>query len=364
MGAAYDLFAWIAGAFYVLVSLAIVYLYFFKIVPPVLAKVGSWNLWSVIQVTLVLGLIAIILGSVAVFTADWIFGSVLDTLPRTRMARELNRVTGSMMHLSIESPGIDTTGYFFSGERGSDSDNSDSNLDVGVRQQPGNSLVTREDGVQLRLKPNALELWASRVQSVYNESGRISDNRKVMSKRDVPEGVMCDVAAVADGYYPKRYEDWNLTCSDDSFRSSLTLVVNGTAARGLTGGSYYSIENPFTLYGTGRWPDVAYETILSPDQGSDENDPETPSGDSQPTPTASPNDSGATSDEVAEPAGGPSIGEAQVHEVQKGESLAMIAARYGVPMRKLVQANAAKYPRLQNDPNVIGIGWTLVVPEQ
>lgn len=88
-----DALGWMAGAFYVIIALSIVYLFFFKIVPLVLSK-GSWDFWSLIRSVMVLGILAILLGCVAVITADWIFSQVLDTLPRTRMAREVDRVTG------------------------------------------------------------------------------------------------------------------------------------------------------------------------------------------------------------------------------------------------------------------------------
>jgi LysM repeat protein len=200
-------------------------------------------------------------------------------------------------------------------------------------------------GPERPLRENALDLWATLVQSKYNASGKLSDNLLVMNKRDIPQGVVCDVAAADNGYWPKRYEEWRLVCSRDNFRSSIVIQVNGTAARGLTGGSYYGLENPFTVYGTGLWPDNAYDTAPSP----------------QRTPEGAPAEGEAT------PQGGPVIQEtpnpSRVHTVRPGESLALIAKRYSVPVARLVAANEIQYPQLQANPNVIVVGWELSIPE-
>ena len=38
--------SWFAGAFYVVVALAIVYLYFFRLVPMVISSVKAWTLYG------------------------------------------------------------------------------------------------------------------------------------------------------------------------------------------------------------------------------------------------------------------------------------------------------------------------------
>ena len=91
-----DTLGWLAGAFYVIIALSIVYLYFFRIVPLVIGSIKEWNIFVVVRITIVLASLAFLLGCVAVITGDWIFSQVLDTLPRTRMAREVDRVTGSL----------------------------------------------------------------------------------------------------------------------------------------------------------------------------------------------------------------------------------------------------------------------------
>lgn len=208
----------------------------------------------------------------------------------------------------------------------------------------------------LQLKPNALELWAGVTQEVYNPTGDTSDNTSVMSKRDIPQGVMCDTFAIQGGLWPKRYEVWNLACSNNGFRNSVLITVNGTAARGLTGGSYYSAENPLPVFGTGLWPEIAYEpapaTTSTPSEGG---------GDSAPTPTPGGEVSPATAD-----SGGVSVtasGGEQTHTVQAGDSLASIANQYGVTVQQLINQNLQKYPQLQEDPNVIRTGWALEIPQ-
>ncbi|MEZ4617779.1 MAG: hypothetical protein R2867_20030 [Caldilineaceae bacterium] len=83
-----DTLGWLAGAFYVIVALSIVYLYFFRIAPMVISTIKEWNIFVVVRVTIVLASLAFLIGCVAVITGDWIFSQVLDTLPRTRMARD------------------------------------------------------------------------------------------------------------------------------------------------------------------------------------------------------------------------------------------------------------------------------------
>ncbi len=341
MGSITDALGWIAGAFYVIVALSIVYLFFFRIVPLVLGKI-TWDIWSLVRGVLVLAALAFLLGCVAIFTADWIFSQVLDTLPRTRMAREVDRVTGSLMRLSIDNgPYTASAGPVFGMLSGPESNNGDAQSGYAA-PIPGSTPAPEVSDPMLNLKPNALDLWATLVQTKYNTSGNIADNSNVMNKRDIPQGVTCDVASIGGGWKLKRYEEWRLACSIDNFRSSVVIQVNGTAARGLTGGSYYTAENPFTVYGTGEWPSIAY---LPPST-----DPE---GD----------------ESSGEPQGGPVIeGTPTVpvreHQVRPGESLAMIAQKYSLSVPKLVQANQIKYPQLETNPNVIVVGWVLAIPSE
>ena len=113
----------------------------------------------------------------------------------------------------------------------------------------------------LQLRANALDLWATLMQTKYDPTGNISANTYAMKLNDIPQGVTCDVASVDGAWKLKRYEEWRLVCSMDSFRSSISIRVNGTAARGLTGGSYYSTYDPYTVDGTGLWPDITHEPV-------------------------------------------------------------------------------------------------------
>jgi hypothetical protein len=331
---------WMAGAFYVLVALSIVYLFFFKIVPLVFNK-GSWDVWGIIRNVIVLGVVAFLLGCVAIYTADWIFSRVFDTLPSTRMAREVDRITGSLIRFSVDThdPSLASAGSFFGPEYTLPPAGGTPSAVPLAGVMPG-APTTQQPDVQL--KANALELWASLVQTKYNPTGNISDNTLVINKRDIPQGVTCDVASVGSGWALKRFEEWRLVCSMDNFQTSVVIQVNGIAARGLTGGSYYSAENPFTVYGTGSWPDICYEPI-----------PES-SLPAESTPASS------------EPEGGPSAEAmaAREHRVRAGESLAMIAQTYHVTVPTLVKLNQQKYPQLQSNPNVIVVGWVLALPEQ
>lgn len=341
MSSVTDALGWLAGAFYVIVALSIVYLFFFRIVPLVLGK-GGWDFWSLLRSIIVLGVMAILLGCVAVITADWIFSQVLDTLPRTRMAREVDRVTGSLVKLSVDSVNDGATAssqpFFGNGPT------------INVAPGVGASGVpaagaAAANGAGLKLKENALELWATAVQQKYNNTGKLSDNTNVMAKRDIPQSVVCDVAAVDSGYWPKQYEEWRLSCSMDNFRSSVPISVNGTAARGLTGGSYYSTESPLTVYGTGVWPDGSYEPASNPANQS---------APAQPPASTSPQ--GGPVAPQATPAG------LLTHTVQRGESLDVIAQYYKVPRTTLIELNQQKYPQLQKNPNVIVVGWVLAIP--
>lgn len=343
-----DALGWMAGAFYVIVALSIVYLFFFQIVPLVIQK-SEWKFWGIIRSVLVLAVLAFLLGCVAIFTADWIFSQVIDTLPRTRMAREVDRVTGSLVRLSVQT-GYDSStasaGPYYGPQPGV--------LPPPINGAPGAVAPfpgsTPEAGFEgslsapnLQLKPNALDLWATTIQTQFNTSGRLSDNTNVMNKRDIPQGVACEVAGIDGGYWPKRYEKWELVCSLDSFRTSVIIPVNGTAARGLTGGGWYSKQNPYVLYGTGSWPDFAYQ-------------PPAPTPESAPTP------------QPGEPQGGPSGSTepelpTKSHKVRPGESLAVIAQTYKVAVSQIVEANQKKYPQLQTNPNVIVVGWELAIPE-
>jgi hypothetical protein len=330
---------WFAGAFYVIVALAIVYLYFFKLVPLVLGSVKTWTIWDVFRITFVLGGMAILLGYVAVFTGDWIFSQVFDTLPKTRMARELSRVSGANLRLSWGTAADDTT------TRGAfdplpAADSSTDGSDTAASTPPAFPTPSAPDRP---LKDTALGIWAAALQTIYNPTGNISDNIKVMNKRDIPQGVTCDVFAESSWWWPYKSQSWQLLCSDNSFKTTVPIQVNGTAARGLTGGSYYKRENPFTVYGTGRWPDAAYDM-------------------SAPTLTPTPGPSGGPLNTPVAPGDAAASAPGDKHIVAPGENLAIIAKKYGVTVQALVAANVQKYPRLQQDQNVIVAGWTLNIP--
>ncbi len=322
---------WFAGAFYVIVALAIVYLYFFRLVPLVLASVKAWTFFDVIRITFVLGGLAFLLGVVAVFTADWIFSQVFDNLPQTRMARELSKISGSTLRITTRMGSSSSGGEMMgsSGEMGSEDESSSA------------AVPTAVPTPAYQLKEGALGIWAAELQKVYNATGSISDNIKVMAKRDIPEGVACDVFSDSSGWWPKKYESWQLLCSNNDFKTTVPIQANGTAARGLTGGSFYARDNPFTVYGTGRWPDAAYDT-------------------SKPVATATPLPAGG----AANPSGGTpeAPGAAGKHIVKVGDSLGSIANKYGVTVNALIKANSEKHPVLKQNPNMLVVGWELVIP--
>lgn len=340
-GSITDTLGWFAGAFYVIVALSIVYLFFFRIVPMVISGIKDWTISAVLRVTLVLAALAILIGCVAVITADWIFSQVLDTLPKTRIAREIDRVSGSI--ISISAPGAYDA-----------SSASYNPFAQAAAAQAGQSVIPGTQQVApaapaepaRSLRPNALDLWMQDLQERFNETGKATDNRNVMSRRDIPQGVTCDVAALDTGYWPKRYEEWKLLCSIDNFTNSVTLNVNGTAARGLTGGGYYSTDNPYTIYGSGAWPEQSYLPL-----------------EESPVPTTT-TTSGVQGGPAAVATPAPEPVGAQMHTVQQGESLALIAQRYQLPIRQLVDANVNKYPQLTKNPNVIVVGWVLAIPAQ
>jgi len=338
--------SWFAGAFYVIIALAIVYLYFFRLVPLVLSSVKAWTLFDVVRITFVLGGLAVLLGCVAVFTADWIFSQVFDTLPKTRMARELSRISGSTLRVNWDTGGSSSvsTGIFGNSNESSDS------------APEGESAVAAAPAIIVApaptrpLKENALGIWAAALQNIYNPTGSTSDNIKIMNKRDIPQGVVCDVFSDTSGWWPKRYENWQLLCSNDSFKTTVPIQTNGTAARGLTGGSFYTRENPFSIYGTGRWPDDAYDMTA-------------------PVLTPTPGPSGGPLSGVALPnpdvsSGTPAAGSvaAGKHKVAGGENLAVIAKKYGITVQTLINANSEKYPILVQNPNMIVAGWELTIP--
>ncbi|MBX3013159.1 MAG: LysM peptidoglycan-binding domain-containing protein [Caldilineaceae bacterium] len=334
-----DTLGWLAGAFYVIVALSIVYLYFFRIAPIVIGSIKEWNIFVVLRVTIVLASLAFLLGCVAVITGDWIFSQVLDTLPRTRMAREIDRVTGSLVRISVPET-YGSPANYSSGAAGIGA--VPANAPAGA---VGPAPAPTEAPVSFPLKTNAIDIWVATIQQLYNSTGKLSDNTMVMTRRDLPQGVTCDVAAVARGWFPKQYEEWQLLCSMDGFRSTRSLRLNGTAVRGLTGGGYYEEGNPYSVYGEGLWPEQAYDM----------------SNPVQPTP--------APTGTSSEPQGGPSNQTGAIatgsrnHTVQQGESLALIAQRYEVKVDTLVAANLQKYPRLKTNPNVIVVGWVLNIPD-
>ena len=337
---------WFAGAFYVIIALAIVYLYFFRLVPLVLSSVKAWTLFDVVRITFVLGGLAVLLGCVAVFTADWIFSQVFDTLPKTRMARELSRISGSTLRVNWDTGG---SGAPSPGLFGDSSESSDVTPEEESALAAAPALVSAP-ALTRPLKENALEIWAAALQNIYNPTGNTSDNIKIMNKRDIPQDVVCDVFSDAGGWWPKKYENWQLLCSNDSFKTTVPIQANGTAARGLTGGSFYTRENPFSVYGTGRWPDAAYD-MTAPAL----------------TPTPSPAGGPLSSVPIPTPGDGtgtPAAGNvpASKHKVAGGENLAIIAKKYGITVPALVAANSEKYPILAQNPNMIGVGWELTIP--
>lgn len=338
-----DTLGWLAGAFYVIVALSIVYLYFFKITPLVIAKIDKWDIFVVVRVTIVLASLAFLLGCVAVITGDWIFSQVLDTLPRTRMAREVDRVTGSLVRLSLPET---YNGPIYNNSGPGAVGPAPGSVPAGAAGD-GSVPAPAEEPVSFPLKPNAIDIWVATMQQMFNSTGKLSDNTMVMTRRDLPQGVTCDVAAVARGWFPKQYEEWQMMCSMDGFRTNRSIRLNGTAVRGITGGGYYTEENPFTVYGEGLWPEQAYDMT-------------------QPLmPTPVPTNTGS------EPQGGPSnqanaggvATSGRTHTVQQGESLALIAQYYKIKVDNLVAVNTTKYPRLKTNPNVIVVGWVLSIPE-
>lgn len=56
----------------------------------------------------------------------------------------------------------------------------------------------------------------------------------------------------------------------------------------------------------------------------------------------------------------------QTHRVQAGDSLASIAATYGVSMQAVIEANQARYPNIARPSatNRVKTGWVLVIPER
>ncbi len=341
-----DTLGWLAGAFYVIVALSIVYLYFFRIVPMVIGTIKEWNIFVVVRVTIVLASLAFLIGCVAVITGDWIFSQVLDTLPRTRMAREIDRVSGSLVRLSVPGSVYNAEAPYNSGAGVAGAPSS-----LPASANASGPQPATEEVISFPLKSNAIDIWITTVQQRFNETGRISDNPNAMSRRDIPQGVTCDVAAspgFINGWRLKGSEEWQLLCSMDGFRNVRTLRVNGTAARGLTGGGFYSTENPYTVYGEGLWPEQAYD-LTKP---------------TQPAPAATP--VGAAQDGAVGAVGTPgaATASASTHEVQRGESLNLIAQKYQINVDSLVQANVQKYPQLTRNPNVIVVGWVLTIPAQ
>jgi len=124
------------------------------------------------------------------------------------------------------------------------------------------------------------------------------------------------------------------------------LRLNGTAVRGLTGGSYYTLENPYTVYGEGLWPEQAYDTSVQ----------------IQPTPGPTDPDAAPQGGPAGQPNADSVAAGSRTHTVQQGESLALIAQRYAIKVDTLVSLNEQKYPRLKTNPNVIVVGWVLDIP--
>lgn len=50
------------------------------------------------------------------------------------------------------------------------------------------------------------------------------------------------------------------------------------------------------------------------------------------------------------------------YTVKSGDSLSLIAARYGTTWQAIVNQNAARYPSLRTNPNAVNVGWQLEIP--
>ncbi|MEM7534775.1 MAG: LysM peptidoglycan-binding domain-containing protein [Chloroflexota bacterium] len=335
-----EMLVWFANAFYVIVALAIVYLFFFQLVPKVIGSVNNWNFGSVFRITFVLALIAIILGSVAIFAADWIFGQVLDTLPRTRMAEEVNRVTGSILPLTTDDSGPRRLTDPFTLSGGEDETTETTEVVI-----EGQEEIIEE----YELKPTAMSLWMGVIQAKYNQTGDVSANQNVMGLRDIPRGVACEVYDTGSGWMTKRFEEWELNCTNDNFVTEYKLNVNGTAARGLTGGRHHSRENKQLVNGIGLWPEIAYEEeVVLLDENGDV-DGEVVIVEEDGTEVIVARDARAGNRPTT-------------HTVKSGESIALIANQYNITEDQLIDANLGTYPQLENDRNVIQPDWVLTIP--
>lgn len=360
--AAYDAFGWLSNSFYVIIALAVVYLYFFRIVPLVAGKI-DWTVLSIVRLTAVLILVAALLGVVAVNTADWIFTNVLDTLPSTRMAYEIDKVTGPVVHLTTqESNGLRVRAPWAK-DYPMPYDNGDGYDGEGSESQNDSAAENPVPVVpQIVLKPNAMSIWAGKIQKQFNTTGTLSDNDNVLTRRDLPNGVACDVYAVADGWQTKRYEDWLLRCSNDGFATFTDIQVNGIAARGLTAGDYYSAENRVQVFGEGQWPPEAIDRVVVPEV-SGGNLLERGGVSVGEAATGGPNLSSAAAVSAAPTNSLTYENGERLHTVQNGENLATIAETYGLKVYQIVNANAVRYPQLATDPNVIRTGWRLAIPQ-
>lgn len=333
-------FDWLANSFYVLVALAVVYLYFFRIVPIVADKVGLDSVGSTIQMTLILIVVAILIGFVSVRAADWIFVNVLYALPGTRMAEEIDRVTGPVVNLTTsetntafliaDPPVMDAPVMLPAPPR-----------DASAPAQPPSTVS------DVILKPDALEIWAGTIQARYNPTGDIRENQLSMTPRDIPrfpQQVTCDVNLTSTFaiVQPRRNETWLLSCQQSGTGKTVEIQLNGTAASSLISGT------SGTVRGTGEWPQLAIASQ-----------------------TTSVSDLGESPQPVAAPQGGPSEPPAElstnsngqrIYTVQDGDSLAAIAAKYNVRVWQIVEANASTYPSITDDNNFIRPGWSLVLP--
>lgn len=55
--------------------------------------------------------------------------------------------------------------------------------------------------------------------------------------------------------------------------------------------------------------------------------------------------------------------ENEVYVIEEGDSLFNIALDYGVSIEAIVEANKEKYPSLEKDQRLLGIGWELNIPQ-
>lgn len=53
----------------------------------------------------------------------------------------------------------------------------------------------------------------------------------------------------------------------------------------------------------------------------------------------------------------------KTYTIQPGDSLSKIASMFSTTTKNLQELNRSKYPTLATNPNLLQIGWQLIVPE-